>query len=294
VRSTDGGSTWSAPLVLAQVCGMDAVTGSQVVVGAAGDVNTAWELITGATGVTRELDFKRSTDHGVKFSTLEKVADVAFVGNGFQLEGGFRAGNEFPTMAEDRSVKASRGTLYVGWNDGRNLQTPDLTSPTLAYGFADILLSKSVNGGASWSAPVRVNQNQEPFGNGLGADQWQPAVAVDHGGRLAVCYYDRRNDQNNYRFEHFCSTSHDGGLTFRDRRVAPSSDPIHDTDAFLVPAYMGDYDTLASDFTRSNRGFIGAFQIINSELNGETVFVPNPDVKAVQLQLHDDHNDDDD
>jgi hypothetical protein len=292
VRSTDDGSTWSAPLVLAQVCGVDAVTGSQVVVGAAGDVNTAWELITGATGVTRELDFKRSTDHGVKFSSHRKVTDVAFVGNGFQLEGGFRSGAEFPTIAEDRSGTGSRGTLYVAWNDGRNLQMPDITSPTLAYGFADILLSKSVNGGESWSAPVRVNQNQEPFENGLGADQWQPAVAVDHGGRLAVCYYDRRNDPNNYRFEHFCSTSHDGGLTFSDRRVAPSSDPIHDTDAILVPAYMGDYDSLASDFTRRNMGFIGAFQIINSELNGETVFVPNPDVKAVQLQLHNDHNDD--
>jgi hypothetical protein len=144
-----------------------------------------------------------------------------------------------------------------------------------------------VNRGVSWSAPVRVNQNLEPFANGLGADQWQPAVGVDNRGRLAVCYYDRRDDPNNYRFEHFCSTSHDGGLTFRDRQVAPSSDPIHDTDALIVPAYMGDYDTLATDYTRDNRGFIGAFQIINSNLDGATVFVPNPDVKAVQLDVDD-------
>jgi hypothetical protein len=285
-RSTDGGSTWGAPLVLADVCGGDAVQGSQVVVGSGGDVNTAWELISGAAGETRQLDFKRSTNHGVTFSSQQKVADVAFVGNGFQLEGGFRSGFEFPAMTEDRSVTASKGTLYVAWSDGGNLQAPDLSSPTLFYGFADILLSKSVNGGASWSAAVRVNQDHEAFANGLGGDHWQPALGVDNRGGLAVCYYDRRNDQNNYRFEHFCSTSRDGGQTFRDRRVAPSSDPIHATDALINRVYMGDYDTLATDFTRTTTGFIGAFQIINSELDGETVFVPNPDVKAVQLQLH--------
>src|SRR5260370_17322805 len=39
---------------------------------------------------------------------------------------------------------------------------------------------------------------------------------------------------------------------------------------------MGDYDALASDFTGGTRGFIGAFQFINSK----DVFQPNPDVKV--------------
>jgi hypothetical protein len=55
------------------------------------------------------------------------------------------------------------------------------------------------------------------------------------------------------------------------------------TDAFINPFYLGDYDTLTTDSTKSTLGFIGAFQIIQS-VGGEapnSVFVPNPDVFAV-------------
>ena len=44
----------------------------------------------------------------------------------------------------------------------------------------------------------------------------------------------------------------------------------------LAAHYLGDYDTLSSDFTGGTRGFIGAFQFINTT----DVFQPNPDVKA--------------
>jgi hypothetical protein len=38
---------------------------------------------------------------------------------------------------------------------------------------------------------------------------------------------------------------------------------------------MGDYDGMASDFTNTNKGFVGAFQVITSR--------GDPNVKAVKL-----------
>ena len=60
----------------------------------------------------------------------------------------------------------------------------------------------------------------------------------------------------------------------------PSFPPIHATDVLINPLYLGDYDVLASDFTESASGFIGAFQVINTQ----DVFVPNPDVKANRIE----------
>lgn len=53
----------------------------------------------------------------------------------------------------------------------------------------DILLRFSDNNGASWSAPIRINDDD------TGRSQFLPRVAVDPtSGLLAVCWYDCRND----------------------------------------------------------------------------------------------------
>src|SRR5262249_15541496 len=51
VRSTDGGLTWSSPVVLDSISGVTSFgQGSQVVVGPAGEVNVAWERFENFTG----------------------------------------------------------------------------------------------------------------------------------------------------------------------------------------------------------------------------------------------------
>jgi len=56
--------------------------------------------------------------------------------------------------------------------------------------------------------------------------------------------------------------------------------PFHATDRFINPTYMGDYDSLAGDFTQSRKGFIGAFQVIDKR--------GNPDVDATRFRVEDD------
>jgi hypothetical protein len=54
----------------------------------------------------------------------------------------------------------------------------------------DVMFTQSTNGGRTWSAPARVNDNTDPAGGPT--DQFQPSVAAGPGGAVAVAFYDRR------------------------------------------------------------------------------------------------------
>lgn len=52
----------------------------------------------------------------------------------------------------------------------------------------DVYFAQSVDGGATWTAPARVNDNADP----AATDQFQPSVAEGPGGAAAIAFYDRR------------------------------------------------------------------------------------------------------
>jgi BNR repeat protein len=74
-----------------------------------------------------------------------------------------RAGSDLPSVAVD----PTNGRLYVAWGDTR----------FHSDGLMDAVLSRSNDGGASWSVPVRVNQ--DPVTDGI--DHLTPAVAANDG-----------------------------------------------------------------------------------------------------------------
>ena len=286
VRSTTGGATWDVPVVIDEVCrsatlSFPFVQGSQVAVGPDGEVHVAWERYDDFNpagfndAIDREIRNRKSIDNGISFAAFTKVADVFPVGDSFALRGGFRTFLDLQGMAIDRSTTSSRGDVYLAFHDGSAVRTPDIGSDTGFYGFADAMVSHSPNGGASWDAPVKVNDNVEL---GFGTDQYQPGVAVDRVGRVASCFYDRRHDPANFMIDRFCAVSVDGGQTWsaNTRHTARSFAPIHATDGLINPVYMGDYDSLAGDFTLTHEGFVGAYSRIGP--------VANPDVRAVRLR----------
>jgi hypothetical protein len=269
VSSADGGATWSSPTVVKETCAgsAGAVQGSQVIVGSGGEVYVAYESFD-AFGNPQMIEIASSTDRGQSFtppvvvSPVTPVGGVNILGNGDQtLQGGFRT-NEFPSLAIDRSPKPSNGNVYIAWNDGGSF-VGDLVSATTAYVYADILVSRSQDG-VTWSPPVRVNNNPEPliFGTpGSSTDQYEPGLAVDQtSGKLGVCFYDRRRDPKNFRIDRECAKSTNQGATWTNTRVtATSFAPEIGQDAFLEPDYMGDYDTVASEFLGTKAGFFGAW-----------------------------------
>ncbi len=282
VHSTDGGVTWSAPTVLDEVCSTigQFVQGSQIVVDSHANVYVEWEFFpTGMAGPTRVLRIARSTNHAVSFAPFSVIDTVTPTGDGFAIQGYFRTwltGN----LAVDRSgTPATDGSLYVTWEDGRFRSRFDLESPTGLYHNANVLISRSSDQGRTWSAPVRVNTDAFESSVGFGIDHFQPGVAVDATGALAVCWYDRRDDRLNYQVSRYCGTSTNLGTTWTNLRVDPRIwPPIHATDAFINAYYLGDYDTVASDKLKTLPGFQGAY--------GNVTFfapVPNQDVFLVHV-----------
>jgi hypothetical protein len=256
VRSTDGGGTWSAPTVVDNGCFPNQDQGSNVAVDGKGNVYVAWEQFP-AFLPTNEIDIAKSTDGGKSFKPKSTVAIVTIVGSVFGLlQGGFR-NNEFPSLAIDLS-EGGKGPLYIAWNDGGRKMIPDFFSGT--YNFGDAVVSRSNNGGLSWSPPVKVNDDNSNAPSSPGADHYLPGIAVDNNGSLGVCFYDRRLDSENFLIDRECANSQDGGRTWRNHRVTKESfAPSIAADMLVNSLYMGDYDTVAADSTGRSGGFLGAY-----------------------------------
>jgi hypothetical protein len=261
VRSTDGGATWSTSTVVDSGCFPSTDQGSNVAVDGAGNVYVAWEQFP-AFIPTNEIDIAKSTNGGQTFAPKSTVAIVHIVGSIFGLlQGGFR-NNEFPSLAIDLS-RGGKGPLYIAWNDGVRKMIPDGYPPGLTgitYSFGDAVVSRSDNGGLSWSAPVTVNDDNSNAPSSPGADHFLPGIAVDNEGSVGVCFYDRRLDPGNFLIDRECANSHDRGRTWRNHRVTKMSfAPSIAADLLINPVYMGDYDGVAADSTGQSEGFLGAY-----------------------------------
>ena len=114
---------------------------------------------------------------------------------------------------------------------------------------ADVKLVKSLNGGTSWTAPVRVNQDA------TNADQFQQYLRVTSRGQLNVSYFDRRLDRpdlpahpGNFFIDTFLSRSNDDGSTWKDSRVSHDSwDPSINPPISGSGEFIGDYQGLVAD-----------------------------------------------
>jgi hypothetical protein len=273
VASADGGNTWGTPVVIDEECGasLNGVQGSNVLVGPDGKVYVGFEFFPFTPD--NEIHIRTSADHGKTFGAPVVITN-AVVPNGDagtgHLQGGFR-NNEFPQLAIDRTSKASRGTLYVAWSDGRNNQVVDISTFTGTYAYPDILVAKSTDSGQTFSSPTTVSPTPADF-EGAGRDQFFPGIAVDKDGEVGVCYYDRREEPDNSAIDRYCSVSRNQGARWDEQRVSSSEWlPLHNADGLINTVYIGDYDALASDFLLGSDGFFGTFEI---QTNG------NPDVFA--------------
>ena len=246
VHSDDGGKTWSQPNVISDP-GRDRVGVATPVVDGKGDVTVLYEDFKGDRRDFEYLDgpvfedpfalvITRSTDGGKTWT------------RGTELESGVVPSKrflvylpEFPTIAA-----TPQGTIYVSWMDGRN-------------GDEDVFLKKSSDGGKTWTAPVRVNDN--PLKDGT--SQYLPKVAVNSSGRVDVLFYDRRRDKQNVMNDVELATSTDGGKTFTNRRVSsesfssdvgPSVSTLHGTD-FGTKLSLDDWDDhLVAAWTDTREG----------------------------------------
>ena len=178
------------------------------------------------------IRLRKSTDLGATFSPAVTVATLGTTGtNGdLGLNGGFRA-NAFPQAA----VNPVNGHIYVTYND--NPAGPD---------GADVLVATSTDGGASFGAPVWVNDDATTN------SQFFPTINVTpDGSKVGVFFYDRRLDPADLRIDYFGAIATDAGGTLRfSPNFRVTQQPfgvVIGVDPVINPSYMGDYDMVGVD-----------------------------------------------
>lgn len=287
VTSSDGGRTWGPPAVVRQDCLPHQPTGAQgfhvvstrLAVSPDGKVNAVHLLmvpIFGSDGVTvvdyhLEVHLRQSSSGGRSFGHDVKVSDLVSIGAGDHslrpVLQGFFAPATIPVIAADPVSHGKSQNLYIAWADGRTNRQPDLAAPFGTYNYGDVVLSRSTDGGATWSVPAAVSPTPTGF-KGAGRDQFSPSIAVNGAGTIALCYYDRRNDPQNNGFDRYCSISENQGHMFHDVRQSSKTWTFaQDWDRF--GSWLGDYDTVAPPPIQDNNAdFFGSFGISGDDVTG--------------------------
>lgn len=237
-RSTDNGVHWEPARSIYDPPGrFSQVIGNEVEVLPNGTLINGFNRIQAVSNKGRERGYTvtvlRSTDKGQTWSGAIPVGrllvdDVQDPDTGHDV----RTGDIIPMFAVDRSSNEdTRGNVYAVWMDAR-FNDPDHN---------DILLARSTTGGLTWEDPVVVDRAPS------GVDAFTANVDVDGTGRVAVSYYDFRNDEpgdDALSTDLWLTHSDDGGESFGDevRMTAESFDMRTAPDA--LGYFVGDYTGL--------------------------------------------------
>jgi hypothetical protein len=260
-RSTDGGSTYLDPFVVAGPLD-DSGQGSFVDVGPGKEVYAGW---TGAS-----INLRRSLDEGSTWLPIQHVLaphNAAVPGlSDRDRRGGFAA------MATDRYADSPLvNSVYFAFQD--SCQAPlwsadckdsagqtDLAKAKDGENRANVYVVASHDGGKTFGTPVRVNDDAGPDGlSNPDAYQFMPAVSVSPGGVVDVQWFDTRDggrattaNQDHARISQYYSYSLDGGKTWsrnvEGRELADGGwDPAlcHHQDGKI---FFGDYQDIDSSW----------------------------------------------
>ncbi|TES91931.1 MAG: T9SS type A sorting domain-containing protein, partial [Candidatus Cloacimonadota bacterium] len=200
-RSTDCGNSFVGPVTVSDING---VQWPVPCVGPNSEVYVAW--VQFSPGAIR---FDRSMDGGETFGSDITIQNATFVY-------GYINGNitvfSFPAMDVDITGGPNNGNIYVVYMDYSS-----------GYTDMDIYFTRSTDGGNTWSAKVRIND--DTLNNGC--DQFHPWLTVAPDGSIIVVFLDRRLDPGNLWMDLYMTTSIDGGNTWsvNERITTVSSDP---------------------------------------------------------------------
>ncbi len=225
-RSVDGGATFSTPFFV-PADGSGELPGLTVSPG--GDVLVSTPTFDPATGQDlHRIQVSKLTNGGTTLAQTIIAADpVTSLPSPLP-------GNRFRTSTIPQIAADSRG-FYLVWDD-------------FSSGDADVLVSRSTDGGSTWTSPLRVNDVST-------GQQFLPTVAAS-GGIVSIAWYDSRLNSGTTitALDVFYTQSTDGGLTFssNSRITSSSFDPnlVIRTDAPNInEPFLGDYIHIAASPT---------------------------------------------
>jgi hypothetical protein len=252
-RTTNGGLSWEPARSIYKVGQVAQTIGNLIVVlptsggfnGELVDIFTQIRAFKNSGGTRgRFISAIRSSDHGATWT--QKEITVSRFPRGIVLDPDDSAAHRTGDINPEAAVDPSTGAIYVVWQDS-------------SFGpRSSIALSRSTDGGLTWSTPIKVNATPTniPLGN---RQAFTPMVSVNDAGTVAVSYYDFRNN-----------TADSGATTPTDAWVvhchaatedcttsASWDEEIRTTDASFdsrqAPVargfFLGDYEGLGTDGT---------------------------------------------
>jgi len=241
-RTTDGGVTWSSPVLIDQPGQFAIDFAPRILVLPGGALLAVFGRADIGLGLG-QLYAARSVDEGRTWRPPALIGSKP-IPPPFPDD----TGTPLPNPAMPSAAVAPDGSVYVAFEDS--------TSPSSGA----IGLARSRDGGRTWtSAPLP----------GVSAYAFEPSVAVDAHGTVGVTWYDLRNDRAgdaaltaDVRF----AQSGDRGATWRETHVAGPTDlrtaplPAHN--------YVGEYQGLAA---LPGKGFAAIFTLAAPQArNGPT------------------------
>jgi BNR repeat-like domain len=176
--SRDGGTTWSPTTIVARAAGRDYLAPSVCAL-PDGHVYAAWWALPEGN-----LEVATSRDFGTTWSVPRRVNPVAGSLPWMRNQSAYYLFPPFPSLA------VSTAGVALAW-------------PDHATGVWDVLISRSDDEGASWSAPSRIS-------DGVGGDRWMVALGIDSRDVLHAAWYDSRTGDTDVRY----ATSPDRGATW--------------------------------------------------------------------------------
>lgn len=237
-RTTDGGASWGAPAVIYNPPAGFYATAIEIIALPNGTLVGMFIQYDAAMSAFYTIS---STDQGVTWSApvlLDTDNDIGVTDT--------KTGEPVREGATNFAVNPTSGELYFVSMDAR-------FSGGLRNG---ILLYTSTDGGQTWSSPVQINQ----AGN---TQAFAPSIAVSTGGRIAVAYYDFRNDNSDPNVlltTYWRITSTDGGKTWNEISLSSPFDlrtaPLTGL-GYMVTDYEGLVavgDTFTELFVTANSG----------------------------------------
>ncbi|HMG03873.1 MAG TPA: sialidase family protein [Chthoniobacterales bacterium] len=256
-RSIDGGFTWMDPINIPNSPAWGTL-----------DVDADGNLFIGGVNLnTGGIWCVRSTNakNGGVIPSFDHVTAInlgGFIASGESINPEGILGQVF--LAADRSGTSTNNNVYM---------LASIKASAASTG-SDVMFVRSTNGGQTFSAPRRINDDQ---GNS-GLWHWFATMSVAPNGRIDAVWLDTRNSGNNFDSQLLYSYSRDGGDTWSPNVAV--SDLFDPSVGYPNQNKIGDYITMVSDNGGGNVAYAATF---NSEEDIYYVRVAPPTLHLLNI-----------
>jgi hypothetical protein len=257
-RSTNGGLTWMNPINIPNSPAwgtLDVDSDGNLFIGgvnlASGQIWCVRSMNAKNDGVTPTFDQSRLVNLGGNIVFAEPINPEGLVGQVF--------------LAIDRSGTSTNDNVYML----ASVQPSGFTNGS------DVMFVRSTDGGTTFSAPHRIND--DPVNHAKW--HWFGTLSVAPNGRIDAVWLDTRNAANNSDSQLFYSYSIDGGNAW-SRNVAVSN-TFNPFVGYPNQFKLGDYITVVSDDAGANVAYAATF---NAEEDIYYIRIP-PSAALLQTSL---------